>query len=264
MDRHKRNQRSRAILPVVSLALVVAGLSVSLSGVAGAAGGDSFAQLASPTSILQFPTATQTVVGGPTATSSRTPTLTPVLAEALGDPTNLRSGPSLDFDIVGELSAGTSVPVIGRSVRFPWLLVIWQDAPGGQAWVYEQLVRVIGDITTVPIVEEPQLPTVDPTQAAIQATATILLQTPGAAETATATAFFAPTGVYTQTPGGPVGPGVGGPQPTFTPPDPLQQVMTLAPPETTPERRGPAPAALIISLGLMGVLTLGMGLLRRL
>lgn len=236
------------------------------AGIALAAEGPPIAQQPSPTPApgqIQLPTATPTIIGGPTATPTRTPTITPVLVEAIGE-ANLRTGPGLNFELVGTLTAGNPVPLIGRSVRFPWLLVAWEDAPDGQAWVFEQLVRVIGDITTVPIVEEPEPPTVDPTQEAIQATAAVLLQTPGAAETATATAFAVPTGAFTQTPDGASG-AVPGLLPTFTPPEPYVQPSVLPPPVTSsPQRGGIPPAVLIISLGAMGVLTLAVGLLRRL
>jgi uncharacterized protein YraI len=208
---------------------------------------------------LNLPTATNTPIGGPTAAPTRTPGLAPVLAEAIGE-ANLRTGPGLDFDVVGTLLAGNPVPVIGRSVRFPWYVVEWEDAPSGQAWVFEQLVIINGDITTVPVVEEPAAPTIDPTIAAIQSTATILLQTPGAAETATATAQMVPTGVYTMTPGGPGGVAR---LATFTEPPPYVQ-PTILPPATAQGSQSPLPPAVfIISLGILGILSLILTFLRR-
>jgi SH3 domain-containing protein len=209
-------------------------------------------------SILQFPTATLTQLGGPTATPSRTPTLTPVSAQALGTPTNLRSGPGLNFDIVGVLSTGDTVPIIGRSVTFPWYVVAWAEGPNGQAWVFAQLIQVIGDITTVPVIDPPEVPTTDPTRAILDATATAILQTPGGAETVTAQAFFLPTGIYTVTPGAGYG---GGILPTFTPPPPIDQLDALPPPPAA--GGGIAPAVIIIALGALGLLMLGLGLLRR-
>jgi hypothetical protein len=209
-----------------------------------------------------FPTDTPTQLGGPTATPSRTPSVAPVLAQALGTPTNLRSGPGLNFDIVGELKAGDTIPIIGRSVTLPWLVVLWAQAPEGKAWVFNDLVTVLGDITTVPVVEPPSQPTIEPTLAALQQTATIVLQTPGAAETATAAAFFQPTGAYTVTPGGVT---FGGVLPTFTPPEPYIQPSVVAPPVgSTAARSGLPPAMLIVGLGFLGAIMLGLGLLRRL
>lgn len=263
MDTQRYNRQSvRIKLFIVALVTVLFSFGLA-TGAAGASSSLQQAATLTPTSgQIILPTATPTLIGGPTATPSRTPTLVPVLAEAIGE-ANLRSGPGLDFDLVGTLSAGNPVPVIGRSVRFPWLLVLWQDAPGGQAWVFEQLVQITGDITTVPIVTEPAPPTIDPTLAAIQATATVVLQTPGAIETATAAALIMPTGVYMQTPGGQGGVVVGM-LPTFTAPPPYIQPQELPQPQGASSRGGIPPAILIIALGAMGLLMLFVGVLRRL
>ena len=270
MDREVLTQHRRLplFLAAVAAGLVVLGTSASVA--AATAGRVSVAQQ-QPTPTLtptggqfQFPTATATMAGGPTSTPTRTPTLVPVMAEIIGNPTNLRTGPGIDFDIIAELSPGITLPIIGRWLGYDWYLVAWSEGPNGEAWVYAPLVIVRGDITTVPAVTPPAAPTVDPTQAAIQATATVLLQTPGAAETATATAYFFPTGVFTQTPvgGGQTAPGA---LPTFTPPPPYQQPEELPVPEPAEGRRsGLPPAVLIISLGVIGVLALALGLLRRL
>jgi hypothetical protein len=265
MNEKHRSSTRMASRPVTIIGVVLVALALT-TGLAQAAGSASpILQVTSTpgSGQVQLPTATATVLGGPTATPSRTPTLVPVLADAIGE-ANLRSGPGLDFDIVGTLVAGNPVPVIGRSVRFPWLLVSWEEAPGGQAWVFDQLVQVIGDITTVPVVEEPEAPTSDATQASIQETAAVLLQTPGAAETATATAFAVPTGLLTQTPNAGGGAPAGS-LPTFTPPQPYVQPEAVQ--EVLDDDSGGGliqPAVLIIALGAMGVLTLVVGLLRRL
>jgi hypothetical protein len=185
-----------------------------------------------------------------------------VIIETVGNPTNLRNGPGLDFDVIATLDQGTQLPLIGRWLGNPWYLVRWEEADDDQAWVFADLVIVvIGDITTVPAVTPPPLPTIDPTQLAIDATATVLLQTPGAAQTATATAQHVPTGIYTQTPA--VIDYVGGVLPTYTPPGPYQVPPPLTP-VTSENRGGIPPAVIIISLGGVGLLTLVMGLLRRL
>lgn len=223
------------------------------------------AQIVPPTptgSQIQLPTTTPTQVGGPTATPSRTPSAAPVMAQVIEE-ANLRTLPSIDAEIVATLEGGTTLPILGRWVGYDWLLVAWAEAPGGQAWVHLSVVNLVGgDITIIPAVTPPDQPTIEPTQAALNATATIILQTPGAAETATAAALFAPSGVYTVTPGSLA---IAGVMPTFTPPEPYVQPETLVAPEgSTQSRRGPAPAVLIIALGAMGLLMLAVGLLRRL
>lgn len=241
------------------IAILVIGLSICASHADIAV-----AQIASPTptgSQIQLPTNTPTQVGGPTVTPSRTPSVAPVTAQVI-EQANLRTLPSIDADVVATLEGGTTLPVVGRWVGYNWLLVAWTEAPGGQAWVHDSVVTIIGDITTVPAVTPPPQATVEPTLAALNATSTVILQTPGAAETATAAAFIAPSGIYTVTPGSVALAGV---MPTFTPPEPYVQPETLAAPEgSTQSRRGPAPAVLIIALGAMGLLTLIVGLLKRL
>jgi hypothetical protein len=217
-----------------------------------------------PVGQLTLPTATPTIIGGATTSPTRTPTFAPVLAEVIGDPTNLRSLPTIgDEYIIDSVSPGITLPVLGRWLGYDWLLVAWEDGPDGKAWVYEPLVIVRGDITTVPAVEPPPPPTADPTRVALEETAMILLQTPGAAEAATATAVLSIAGTATQSAldGGLAA----GPMPTFTPAPPYVQLEVLPSLETVDTERGPIPpAVLIISLMAMGLLLLVVGVIRRL
>jgi hypothetical protein len=250
-------------LRVVSAGLLLAIGGTLGVGVGGHATAEPLQQITNtPFGQLALPTATATQPGGATATPSRTPTAPVVLVEAVGE-ANLRDGPGLDFDIVGTLTAGNPVPVVGRSINFPWYVVEWESGPDGVAWVFEELVIVRGDITTVPVYSEPSAPTLDPTQAAIQATATILLQTPGAAETATASALIQPTGVFTSTPdaaaAGPASPG----PPQFTPAPPVGQATGLPSNQDASAGAGIPPAMVIITLGGLGILALIVSVLRR-
>ncbi len=264
MDKNLTEQTHRrsGLLTAVFLGLLAVGVTVNA---AFASDTGTMQQAATPTGggQLQLPTATATVVGGPTATPTRTPTFAPVYAEVIGDPTNLRSLPTIgDEYVIESLSPGITLPIIGRWLGYDWLLVAWEDGVDGQAWVYEPLVVIRGDITTVPAVEPPPPPTVNPTQAAAEATATILLQTPGAIEAATGTAAFAPTGIFTQTPG-PDGQSAGV-LPTFTPAQAYVQPEVLPNPgESGAKKSLVPPAVLIVSLASMGILALALGLLRR-
>ena len=71
-----------------------------------------------------------------------------VFAEAVGQ-ANLRSGPGIDYPIVGEIAAGTRYRVLARHSLVPWLRL---DVPaiGGPAWVYMDLVTVTGNLAQVP------------------------------------------------------------------------------------------------------------------
>lgn len=258
-------------LAMLTAALVLGGVMLGAAAPQAHAAGEAPAEQQGPTATpspagqINLPTSTATAIGGPTATPSRTPTVTPVIVETIGDPTtNLRAWPAVGdaVSIVAELPPGTRLPVIGRWIGYDWYLVQWEDAPDGQAWVYKPLVMiVVGDETTIPAVTPPPLPTIDPTQQAIQATATVLIQTPGAAETATAAAVYVPTGIYTQTPNVPGA--AAGALPTFTAPPPLNPREMISTPGAE-NRGGVPPAVIIISLGAMGLLTLAVGLIRRL
>lgn len=74
---------------------------------------------------------------------------TGVRAEALGQ-ANLRSIPSIDGDIVGEISTGIQYVVLGRSEFFPWLLLGDPTTFEAMGWVFEDLVTVYGNAATVP------------------------------------------------------------------------------------------------------------------
>lgn len=213
---------------------------------------------------LQLPTATQTQAGSSTTTPTRTPTAAPVFAQTTGDPTtNLRSLPSIgDEFVIAAVPPGTSLPIIGRWLGYDWYLVAWEDSDTGEAWVYKPLVFVQGDITTVPAVEPPPPPTQNPTEVAALATATILVQTPGAVEAATQTAVFAPTIVPTHMVSEDGNLGL---LPTFTPAPPFFQLEEIPAPDTSNlESGGIPPAVLIISFAVMGVLALVLSVIRRL
>jgi hypothetical protein len=216
-----------------------------------------------PDGVINLPTATATLIGGPTATATRTPPPAQVIARTIGDPiTNLRAAPgtNADIEVYAELPPGTDLPLVGRWLGFDWYLVSWQASPTGTAWVYAPLVVVIGDITTVPAVTPLPQATIDPVLEAQGQTATIVFQTPGAAETATAQSVVGSEGVFTTTPEG--GGGFVAAAPTFTQPAPIQQQGEL-PTQNSQEGGGIPPAVIIFSMGGMGLLTLIVGLIRR-
>lgn len=101
---------------------------------------------------------------------------TGVVAEAIGT-ANLRAGVGTDFDVVGEIATGTRYPVVGRSARFPWLLLGDPASFMPIGWVFQDLVTVSGSIVVVPVTEDlvvGQAPTSTPqlTVAAVQPSAT--------------------------------------------------------------------------------------------
>ncbi|MFN8373491.1 MAG: CARDB domain-containing protein [Anaerolineae bacterium] len=69
---------------------------------------------------------------------------------------NVRSGPGLQYDVIGQLNQGDQVPVIGASVDYSWVVI---DFRGRQGWLATYLLDVFGDLNTVAIIQPPPTPT---------------------------------------------------------------------------------------------------------
>lgn len=64
-----------------------------------------------------------------------------------GSVVNVRSGPGVNFDILGRMRARQSAPIIGRSANGAW----WQIEFDGQpAWISARYVRTTGNAGSVP------------------------------------------------------------------------------------------------------------------
>ena len=77
---------------------------------------------------------------------------TGVTAQAIGQ-ANLRSDASIDSNLVGEINAGASYPVVGRSQFYPWILIGDPVSAEPIGWVYDALVVINGSLPRVPISE---------------------------------------------------------------------------------------------------------------
>lgn len=105
------------------------------------------------------------------ATATATP-LGPVLLEALAE-ANVRAQPDTESERLGTIRAGDTYPVIGRYFR--WFQFQYNQSPTGIGWVFDELVRIIGDESAIPDLTEstPQSPsggipaTPDPNQIAL-------------------------------------------------------------------------------------------------
>jgi uncharacterized protein YgiM (DUF1202 family) len=84
-----------------------------------------------------------------TVHSQDNPTAIPILVEAIQQ-ANLRSGPGVEFQLIGQIEVGTQYPMIGRSAHFPWFLIQLSNTQG---WVYADLVKVTGNPNGAPITE---------------------------------------------------------------------------------------------------------------
>lgn len=86
---------------------------------------------------------------------------TGVTAEALGQ-ANVRATTDVAAPLLGEIVAGTRYAVIGRSELFPWVLIADPATLQPIGWVFAELVRIEGDLNTVPFSREvidPSAPT---------------------------------------------------------------------------------------------------------
>jgi len=255
----------RVLLVVVVIALLlIGGVSLAGAGTASGPGREAPRAQLSPTPVpLQFPTATGTP-GPPTASPTRTPTSAgrPV-AEALEDGTNVRAGPDISENRVGQIYPGTTYAILGR--RFQWYWIEFPDSPSGTAWVHESVVKISGDTGQIQEVELESIPTIDPTFLAAQQTADAITATPGAMATLTAQAQITPTGIFTPEPG--AGPTLAPGQalPTFTfPPYTVTPVIVPRTNPTSTTDTGLPPLVLILALGALGLMGLLVSLLRRL
>lgn len=79
-------------------------------------------------------------------------TPTGVMAEAIGE-ANLRSGPGVEYSRIGTIYHGQRYAVVARHEFVPWLLIEYPPAPGGQAWVFNDLVLTSGSLEAVPLID---------------------------------------------------------------------------------------------------------------
>ena len=80
----------------------------------------------------------------------------------LGDFANVRNGPGLVYDVVGQLKASQSVTVKGKSDDGAWWQVNFPGAAEGLAWVNGQVVTFTGDATKIAVAKAPPAPTAAP------------------------------------------------------------------------------------------------------
>jgi len=138
---------------------------------------------------------------------------------------NVRDGPStVLYNIIGHMQPGETARAIGVSPGRDWVQIEFPGGPGGTAWVYTSLISVSSG--TLRIVEPP--PTATP------------LVTQTIDPTLAAAYVFEPTVTR---------------MPTFTPPPPLEvPVFTQAP--ITPAKTGVPVGAIVLGLGIPGLLGL--------
>jgi hypothetical protein len=209
-------------------------------------------------------------------TATWTPQPTPSVRLEPLQTANVRDLPSTDASgafgiIIGQIRAGEVYNVTGRFVN--WYQFQFQDSPNGRGWVYGDLVTIIGDVNSIPIIDLSVQPTVDPFILGVTQTLAAVTLTPGGLLTATANArvIAAPPGAGGAALGGDgVEPGMI--LPTYTYPAGVVFMPTQAPPSGMNEMPAPLssnqtggipPIVPIMVLGGIGVLGLAISSIRR-
>ena len=102
------------------------------------------------------------------ATPTQTPTPTPAPTSTPSGYTltiqsavqNVRSGPGLQFETIGQLQRGTQARVLGATPDYSWLVI---DFRGQWGWLASYLVATFGNRNLLPVIQPPATPTPVPT-----------------------------------------------------------------------------------------------------
>lgn len=108
------------------------------------------------------PTATFTQTDPPTSTPTDIPTSTPTQEPAslvVERDAVCRSGPGLDYNIVGYQSAGDIPDVIAKSDTDPLWWVIAYEGKADPCWIADEIVSVAGAVASLPVSTPPPTPT---------------------------------------------------------------------------------------------------------
>lgn len=116
-------------------------------------------------------------------TPTRTPTPPTLAILEAREIANVRAEPSTEAAQLGTIRAGEFYNVIGRYVR--WLQFEYPASPNGRGWVYDELVTITGDDSTIPEIDLAAQPTSDPLLDAFTQTQAIVTLTPGGVLTST-------------------------------------------------------------------------------
>lgn len=121
------------------------------------------------------------------------------MARSLASGVNVRTGPGLDYSVVGNLLLDEVRPIIGRAAHVPWWHISLADGTVG--WISDTLVSVSGYIGHLPIIDAPPLESdVTVTPGTPWAPTPRPDCTPPPTDTATATQTPSPTATYTLSP----------------------------------------------------------------
>lgn len=94
-------------------------------------------------------------------TPTPSPTATPdgVVMTVQSAVQNVRTGPSINYPVIGQLEAGEQRRVIGANLELTWVVI---DFRGQQGWMAASLLDFFGDLDSLPIITPPPTPTPPP------------------------------------------------------------------------------------------------------
>lgn len=95
----------------------------------------------------------------PTPTPAPTATPDGVTLTIKSNVQNIRTGPGLNYDVIGQLRQGEQARIIGATVDFSWVVIQYR---GQQGWLAANLLDIFGDRSTIPVIQPPPTPTPGP------------------------------------------------------------------------------------------------------
>ncbi|PJF23224.1 MAG: hypothetical protein CUN56_02020 [Phototrophicales bacterium] len=110
----------------------------------------------------RLPNDTPPTVANITPTPQATATPEGVVLTIQSNRQNVRTGPGLEYDILGQVQQGEQFPVIGATTDFSWVAISYRGQTG---WLATYLLDVFGDRSTVPVLPIPPTPTPRPATA---------------------------------------------------------------------------------------------------
>lgn len=135
---------------------------------------------------------TDVTIATPTQLERTATPIGPVMLEALTE-ANVRSQPDPESERLGTIRAGDQYVVIGRYFR--WFQFQYNQTSSGIGWVFDELVTIIGDESSIADLTQAELPAQDVN---LTETSAILAQTAGGILTATAIINAVPLPALTQ------------------------------------------------------------------
>ena len=107
----------------------------------------------------RLPNDTPPTVANVTPTPQATATPDGVVLTIQSNRQNVRTGPGLEYDVLGQIQEGEQYRIIGATADFSWVAISYRGQTG---WLATYLLEVFGDRATVPVLAIPPTPTPPP------------------------------------------------------------------------------------------------------